>query len=64
MIGSACSTELGAAWCGEAIDIRADDVETESVDLMVTLPPFALQRPNEYGNEDQANYVASFSVRV
>jgi site-specific DNA-methyltransferase (cytosine-N4-specific) len=61
MIGPAYSTELGAAWCGDAIDILADHVETESVDLIVTSPPFALQRPKEYGNEDQASYVAWFS---
>jgi site-specific DNA-methyltransferase (cytosine-N4-specific) len=29
----------------------------ESVDLIVTSPPFALQRKKEYGNEDQDNYV-------
>src|SRR5439155_3568250 len=29
----------------------------ESVDLVVTSPPFALQRQKEYGNEDQDAYV-------
>jgi site-specific DNA-methyltransferase (cytosine-N4-specific) len=30
------------------------------VDLIVTSPPFALQRPKEYGNESQATYVSWF----
>ena len=30
----------------------------ESLDLIVTSPPFALLRQKSYGNEDQADYVA------
>lgn len=33
----------------------------ESVDLIVTSPPFALLRQKSYGNEDQATYVAWLS---
>ena len=29
----------------------------ESVDLVITSPPFALQRQKEYGNHDQADYI-------
>ena len=50
------STPRGAAWVGDAIetlDLHCDD---ESVDLVVTSPPFALQRPKEYGNESQQSY--------
>jgi site-specific DNA-methyltransferase (cytosine-N4-specific) len=61
MTGPVYATELGAAWCGDAIDVLADHVESESIDLVMTSPPFALQRPKEYGNEDQANYVAWFA---
>jgi DNA modification methylase len=53
-------TDLGVAWCGDAIDVLADEVPDEAVDLVMTSPPFALQRPKEYGNEDQANWVAWF----
>ncbi|MBS9528889.1 hypothetical protein INQ27_01285 [Wolbachia endosymbiont of Ceratitis capitata] len=32
-----------------------------SLDLVITSPPFALQRKKEYGNESQAEYVAWLS---
>ncbi len=49
-------TPTGAAWCGDAIETLEEHVEDESIDLIVTSPPFALQRPKEYGNESQAGY--------
>jgi hypothetical protein len=49
-------TERGEAWLGDAIDTLDIRVEDESVDLIVTSPPFALQPPKEYGNESQASY--------
>ena len=36
-------------------DARSE-VDDESVDLIMTSPPFALQRPKEYGNESQEGY--------
>lgn len=49
-------TELGEAWCGdslELLDLQADG----SVNLVVTSPPFALQRQKAYGNKDQREYL-------
>lgn len=50
------STNLGSAYCGDSMDLLKD-VEKESVQLVITSPPFALQRPKEYGNHDQESYV-------
>ena len=37
------------------------DMASESVDLVVTSPPYALHFKKEYGNADQANYINWFS---
>jgi site-specific DNA-methyltransferase (cytosine-N4-specific) len=34
-----------------------DQLESSSIDLVITSPPFALQREKSYGNVDQAEYV-------
>jgi hypothetical protein len=52
----AYSTEAGQAWLGDAMETLDLHVEDESVDLILTSPPFALQRPKEYGNESQESY--------
>jgi DNA modification methylase len=52
----AYQTESGQAWLGDAIETLQNEVEDESVDLIMTSPPFALQRPKEYGNETQEGY--------
>lgn len=49
-------TRLGKAYVGNALDLLKR-VPGESVDLVVTSPPFALQRQKEYGNLDQSAYV-------
>lgn len=49
-------TKLGAAYVGDARDLLAA-LPPNSVDLVITSPPFALQRPKEYGNKDQSEYV-------
>jgi site-specific DNA-methyltransferase (cytosine-N4-specific) len=49
-------TEHGAAYCGDALQLLAD-LPDNSVNLVVTSPPFALQRQKEYGNETQDRYV-------
>lgn len=59
-------TRLGRAYVGDARQLLKS-VEDESVDLVLTSPPFALQRQKEYGNEDQSKYVdwlLSFCVDV
>lgn len=50
------STRLGAAYLGDALTLLRK-LPDESIDLVVTSPPFALQRKKEYGNKDQADYV-------
>jgi site-specific DNA-methyltransferase (cytosine-N4-specific) len=49
-------THLGAAYCGEALELL-QSMPNASIDLVVTSPPFALQRKKEYGNQDQDDYV-------
>jgi DNA modification methylase len=53
-------TGKGQAWVGDAIDTLQAECPDESVDLIVTSPPFALQRPKEYGNASQDDYKAWF----
>jgi site-specific DNA-methyltransferase (cytosine-N4-specific) len=54
------SSELGAAYCGDSLQLlpRLPD---NSVSLVLTSPPFALQREKEYlnrsGNKSQEDYV-------
>ncbi|HLI90400.1 MAG TPA: site-specific DNA-methyltransferase [Ktedonobacteraceae bacterium] len=49
-------TNKGKAYCGDANKLMCE-LQDESVDLVITSPPFALQRQKAYGNEDQAAYV-------
>lgn len=49
-------TRLGSAFVGDARDLL-DALEPGSIDLLVTSPPFALQRQKEYGNLDEIEYV-------
>ncbi len=49
-------TELGEAHRGDSLELLAE-VPDESVQLVITSPPFALQRQKEYGNETQERYV-------
>jgi len=49
-------TDLGRAYVGDSHDLLAS-IDSNSVDLIVTSPPFALQRKKEYGNKDQDEYV-------
>ncbi|MGH9605364.1 MAG: DNA-methyltransferase [Terracidiphilus sp.] len=50
------TTEFGAAYVGDSIRLLAD-LADNSVSLILTSPPFALQRQKDYGNLDQAEYV-------
>ncbi len=49
-------TRLGAAYCGDSQQLL-EAVPDGTVNLVMTSPPFALQRQKEYGNKDQAEYV-------
>lgn len=52
----AYATALGAAYHGDSLALLAG-LPDSSINLVVTSPPFALQRQKEYGNKDQADYV-------
>ena len=52
-------TSLGECLCGDSLDL-IQDLEDNSVNLVITSPPFALQRKKEYGNESQEEYVSWF----
>lgn len=49
-------TDLGAAHVGDSRDLLGT-LDDASIDLVLTSPPFALQRQKKYGNESQENYV-------
>lgn len=53
-------TALGESYVGNSLELL-EALEDESVNLVVTSPPFALQRKKEYGNEDQAEYIDWFT---
>lgn len=48
--------QKGKAYCGDALKLLSK-VPANSIDLLITSPPFALQRKKEYGGEDQDEYV-------
>lgn len=50
------TTRLGAAYCGDSLHLLTE-LPGESVNLVITSPPFALQRQKDYGNPDQEQYV-------
>ncbi len=54
------TSELGAAYCGDSVKLLAQ-LPDESVNLVMTSPPFALQREKEYldrsANKTQDDYV-------
>lgn len=52
-------TERGAAYLGDALEL-IKDLDPESVNLILTSPPFALTRKKEYGNKDSDEYVEWF----
>jgi site-specific DNA-methyltransferase (cytosine-N4-specific) len=53
-------TKLGAAYLGDALQL-IKHLPNESVNLIVTSPPFALKRKKEYGNVAPERYVPWFS---
>ncbi len=50
-------TLFGKAFCGDSL-VLLRKIKSESVDLVVTSPPFALLRQKEYGNKAQDKYVS------
>lgn len=52
-------TPLGMSVCADSLEILPL-LPDSSIDLLITSPPFALQRKKEYGNEAQERYVDWF----
>lgn len=53
------SRPLGAAYLGDSLELTRH-VESESVNLILTSPPFALTRKKAYGNKSSEEYVDWF----
>ena len=59
-------TNLGAMYNGDSLDL-IDELEDNSLNLVMTSPPFALLRKKEYGNKNQEEYVewlGEFAKRI
>jgi site-specific DNA-methyltransferase (cytosine-N4-specific) len=50
----------GEAYCGDSAALMPLLLEDNSVDLVMTSPPYGLVRKKDYGNEDAERYVAWF----
>jgi site-specific DNA-methyltransferase (cytosine-N4-specific) len=60
------STQYGKAYLGDAIDLLKC-LPVDTINLVLTSPPFALQRQKEYGNCDESEYadwLLSFTLEV
>jgi DNA modification methylase len=53
---SSYSTVYGSSFCGDSLSLLSE-VPDSSVSLVMTSPPFVLQRPKEYGNLDHDEYL-------
>jgi site-specific DNA-methyltransferase (cytosine-N4-specific) len=53
-------TDLGIMFHGDSLGLMHQTLERESVDLIVTSPPFGLVRKKSYGNEDADRYLKWF----
>ena len=59
-------TKLGKAYCGDS-RLLLKELDNDSVDLVMTSPPFALLREKEYGNvlqEDYVKWLEEFAIEV
>lgn len=54
------TTEYGQVFLGDSLGLLHKTLQPDSVDLIVTSPPFGLVRKKTYGNEDADRYVAWF----
>ncbi|MCL2102360.1 MAG: site-specific DNA-methyltransferase [Fibromonadales bacterium] len=50
------ATDKGRAIVGDSLELMKK-IPDDSVNLVITSPPFALQRQKEYGNKDQTEYI-------
>ena len=53
------TTKFGAAYSGNALDIMKG-LRDNTVDLIMTSPPFALRRKKKYGNKEPSEYIEWF----
>jgi DNA modification methylase len=53
------STQLGSAYLADSLELMRE-IPNDSVNLVLTSPPFALKRKKAYGNEDEDKYVDWF----
>jgi len=53
---AAYETELGKAYCGDSLELLGK-LPDGGVNLVVTSPPFALERKKEYGNKEKGEYI-------
>ena len=60
MIKPAYSTALGQSLCGDSLSAMRT-MKADSVDLVLTSPPYALHFKKEYGNADQEHYLNWFT---
>jgi site-specific DNA-methyltransferase (cytosine-N4-specific) len=56
MIFELYRTKFGKAYVGNSLDLLRK-LDSDSIDLVITSPPFALQREKEYGNKNQIDYL-------
>ena len=54
------ATEHGTIFHGDSLILLSDKLKPESVDLIVTSPPFGLVRKKAYGNVDASEYLEWF----
>ena len=52
-------TELGTLYCADSLKFMAD-LPDDTIDLVVTSPPYALHFKKEYGNANQKDYIEWF----
>ncbi|MDD2725239.1 MAG: site-specific DNA-methyltransferase [Methylovulum sp.] len=52
----AYTTDWGSAYCGDSLDLLSQFPDN-SINLVMTSPPFALLRKKEYGNKEQHEYI-------
>lgn len=53
-------TLYGRIVLGDSLEFMRHSLDNDSIDLIITSPPFALLRKKDYGNEEQENYVTWF----
>jgi DNA modification methylase len=59
-------TDFGRAFVGDALELL-DAFQKNSINLVITSPPFSLQRKKEYGNveqEDYVNWLSKFAWKI